>query len=294
MTTAQRLDAGPRPVTLTSPPADPFPDRITAGSPHAAAALRAHQAAARTQMDRHRAEVERHPDDVRGRVAARRYRTAAREARAFARLAELHEARQMPSPLFTVRTRRHVRTLLAAGDFTPAVEKALATALRWTLGLPMRRRTGYGVMRDGFERLGLFAPVVLPLAVAQALGTADAPPAQSATAPAPSVHVEATPQPSTPTTETGARGRSEWIDAATTHAGRGWIGHVTQFPGIDFVQAFEAGLSVRAAAQAARDWIMGVAAFGPLPFAWGTEDGAGRPFRRDESGRLHAAGETRP
>ena len=294
MNAAYQLSAGPRPVPLTSPPAEPFPDRITAGSPHAAAALRAHQAASRAQMDRHRAEVERHPDGDRGRAAAHRYRTAAREARAFARLAELHEARQMPSPLFTVRTRRHVRTLLADGDFTPATEKALATALRWTLGLPMRRRTGYGVMRDGFERLGLFAPVVLPLAVAQALGTADAPSAQSATAPAPSAHPEATPRPSPSAAEAGARGRSEWIEAATTHAGRGWIGHVTQFPGIDFAQAFGAGLSARAAAQAARDWIMGVAAFGPAPFAWGTENGAGRPFRRDESGRLYAARETRP
>ena len=287
MNTAQRLHTGPRPVAPAAPPADPFPDRITAGSPRAAAALRAHHAAARAQLDRQRAEAERHPDDERGRVAAHRYQSAAREARAFARLAELHETQQMPSPLFTVRTRRHVRTMLAAGDFTPATEKALATALRWTLGLPMRRRTGYGVMRDGFERLGLFAPVVLPLAVAQALGTADASPTQSVAAPTAGVPVEAVPQEPSPSTV------EAYVETATTRAAQGWIGHVTQFSGIDFAQAFEAGLSVRAAVQAARDWIMGAVAFGAFPFAWGTEDGVGRPFRRDERGRLRPAGDRR-
>ena len=288
MTTAPRLSAGPRPVALASPPADPFPDRITAGSPRAAAALRAHHAAACAQRDRQRAEVERHADDpVRSRAAARRYQAAAREARAFACLAELHEARRMPSPLFTVRTRRHVQTLLAADDFSPAVEGALKTALRWTLGLPMRRRTGYAVMRDGFERLGLLAPVVLPLVVAQALGTADARPAdsvQTATLPAPEVSVETAPQEPSPSTV------EAYVETTTKRAAQGWIGHVTQFSGIDFAQAFEAGLSVRAAVQAARDWITGAVVFGPVPFAWGTEDGAGRPFRRDESGRLRPAG----
>lgn len=291
MNTAQRLHAGPRPVTLTSSPAEPFPDRITAGSPHGAAALRAHEATARAQMDRQRAEVERHPDDARACVAAHRYQTAARQARAFARLAELHEARQMPSPLLTVRTRRHVRTMLAADDFTPATERALATALRWTLGLPMRRRTGYAVMRDGFERLGLFAPVVLPLAVAQVLETgADVSPAntvQAETLPTSSVHVEAAPQEPSPSTV------QAYVETATTRAAQGWIGHVTQLSGIDFAQAFEADLSVRAAVQAVRDWITGAVAFGPLPFAWGTEDGVGRPFRRDERGRLSPEGDKR-
>ena len=237
--------------------------------------------------------------------AATKYRAAARQARAFARLAALHEARQMPSPLFTVRTRRHVRTLLAAETFTAEVEAALKSALRWTRGLPMRQRTGFGIMHEGFERLGLLAPVVLPLAVAEAIGEGTSP--QQPAAPpsgdslpartgngAPAAVVVEVAEASEPSVEghpvmaeaSATPSRSGFTEEATARAAEGWIGHVTQFSEIDFAEAFAAGLSLSHAVEAAQDWITGAVVFGPLPFAWGEADGTGRPFWRDAAGRL--------
>ena len=303
MSAALRLDAPTRPQPFPAPDrdrpdhsqTDPFPGRITCGSDPTASALRSHAASARRDMEREAARVRSGADEdgptARAEQAARKYRAAAREARAFDRLAELHERREMPSPLFTVRTRRHVRTLLAAETFTPAVDAALKTALRWTRGLPMRRRTGFGLMREGFERLGLLAPVVLPLAVARALRPDGAAPSGDSLPADPQAVVvevaEATAEARPATVEA-------YVEGATARAAEGWTGHVTQFSEIDFAEAFERGLSLPHAIEAARDWITGAVVFGPLPFAWGEADGTGRPFQRDERGRLRPSADHGP
>ena len=77
-----------------------------------------------------------------------------------------------------------------------------------------------------------------------------------------------------------------YAEQATERARVGWIGHVTQFSEIDFAEAYERGLSLSHAVEAARDWIIGGVVFGPLPFAWGEADGSCRPFWRDAAGRL--------
>ena len=289
MTTALRLPSGPQPVPPTATrPTEPFPERITSGCDETARALRAHAASARAQMERAERQVETNVDrdsptqQSRAARAAQRYRTAARTARAFERLAELHERREMPSPLLTVRTRRHVRALLSCDTYVQDAADALKTALRWTLGLPMSRPHGFNIMREGFERLGLLAPVVLPLAVAQALRSAEA---DGERAPAPAALA---PRVARAAEEDRPATVEAYVEQATARAAVGWIGHVTQFHGIDFTEAFNLGLSVRAAVEAARDWITGDVVFGPLPFAWGEEDGTGRPFRRDEAGRLRS------
>ena len=143
----------------------------------------------------------------------------------------------------------------------------------------MSRPHGFGIMHEGFERLGLLAPIVLPLAVAQALRSAEA---DGEDAPAPASEVACAAEEDRPATV------EAYAEQATARAAVGWIGHVTQFHGIAFAEAFELGLSIRAAVEAARDWITGAVVFDPLPFAWGREDGTGRPFRRDEAGRLRS------
>ena len=106
MNAALRLSSGPQPIPSTAArSADPFPERITSGCEKTARALRAHAASARARMERAERQVETNADHdsptqrSRAALAAQRYRTAARTARAFARLAELHERREMPSPL---------------------------------------------------------------------------------------------------------------------------------------------------------------------------------------------------
>lgn len=285
MSTALRIQPPALRATVPASPSKPFPERITHGCDRTAAALRSHADRARLDMDRREVEVERStgPDATpaqraRARSAARAYRQAAREHRAFVRLAELHERREMPSPLFTVRTRRHVRALLRSTTYGPDEAAALKTATRWTLGLPMHRATGFAIMREGVERLGLLAPVLLPLAVAQALPDDEPPPP----APAPAV---ALPVPH----DEPALSAEAFVEVVTARAAEGWIGHVTQFAALDFSEAHALGLSVEHVVEAARDWNTGAVVFGPLPFAWGAPDGTGRPFRRDERGRLRPA-----
>lgn len=285
MPTALRIQPPALLATVPALPSEPFPERITHGCETSAEALRSHADRARRDMDRREAEVERYasPDATpaqraRARSAALAYRQAAREHRAFVRLAELHERRQMPSPLFTVCTRRHVRALLGSDTYGPDEAAALKTATRWTLGLPMHRATGFAIMREGVERLGLLAPVLLPLAVAQVLPADEPPPS----APAPAL---ALPIPH----DEPALSAEAFIEVVTARAAEGWIGHVTQFAALDFTEAHALGLSVEHAVEAARDWITGAVVFGPLPFAWGAPDGTGRPFRRDERGRLRPA-----
>lgn len=285
MSTALRIQPPALLTTVPAPLSEPFPERIAHGCDTTAAALWSLADRARRDMDRREVEVERYaiPDATpaqraRARSAALAYRQAAREHRAFVRLAELHERRQMPSPLFTVRTRRHVRALLGSDTYGPDEAAALKTATRWTLGLPMHRATGFAIMREGVERLGLLAPVLLPLAVAQVLPADEPPPP----APAPAV---ALPIPH----DEPPLSAEAFIEGVTARAAECWIGHVTQFAALDFTEAHALGLSVEHAVEAARDWIMGAVVFGPLPFAWGAPDGTGRPFRRDERGRLRPA-----
>ena len=254
--------------------ADPFPERITHGCPVTARALRAHAAACALDADRALARLAQTPDEAtpaqraRQRDAARRYARAAEERRAFETLADLHERRRMPSPLFTVRTRRHVRTLLAVETFADDADRALRTALRWTLGLPMPRRTGFEVMREGFDRLGLLGSVPLPLAVAQLLR----PPAETAA-----------PAPATATTEE-VHTPEAYAQAVRDRAARlapAWVWHVTQSRGIDYEGARRAGLPAEAAARAVAAWLVGIVVYGHRPLAWRRP-----PFARDGGGRL--------
>ena len=260
--------------------ADPFPDRITTGHPEAARTLRAHAASAALDAERALARLDAAPDDptpvqlTRQREAARRYVRATSERRAFSTLADLHERRGVPSPLLAVRTRRHVRTLLGTETFGPDADRALRTALRWTLGLPMRRRTGFGVMRACLDRLGLLGPAPLPLAVAQALS--DAPAASVLTAPAPPP-VAAPPAETPHTAETYAQA----VRALAARSAPAWVWHVTQARSIDAARAFGLGLSPDAAATVVADWLVGIVAHGHRPLDWRRP-----PYARDDAGRL--------
>ena len=82
---------------------------------------------------------------------------AAAFLRAFETLAALHRQGWVPAPLFGVRTRRHVLTILQnealGGDDLYPVRSALC----FTLGLPMPRTHGFRLMREAFDTLGLLA-----------------------------------------------------------------------------------------------------------------------------------------
>ena len=266
---------------------DPFPDRITSGCPATAARLHHHAEATARDLERAERILDGiSPDDAptaRQRDAARRYRRAARERRALDALATLHERFHAPSPLFTLRTRRHVRAVLTSTTYTDVAASTLRRALRWTLGLPMPRALGFAIMREGFDRLGLLDPVPLPLHV-RAVLPSEKPPLP--------VHAGDS-LPASPVVVSVARPATveAFAEAARDHAltlGPAWIAHVTAFPGIDYADPFEIGLSVAEAATLARDWIVGCVVFGPRPLDWRRA-----PFVRDESDRLCTAGEGR-
>ena len=219
------------------PRTEPFPDRITHGCPETAAALRTLAASAARKAEHAEREVEAAGSGAA--EAAGRYRDATRERRALLALAALHEAHGVPAPLYTLRTRRHVRAVLSAEDLDPTTAAALRSALRWTRGLPMRRATGFALMREGFDRLGLLGPVPLPLAVAQALQTEH----------------PATPEP--------AEAFAAAVEAATATCFDGETGFIARFPSIDFTAAFEQGLSPEEAAARVLAWIAGGAVFDP-------------------------------
>lgn len=282
------VSAGPSSPAPT-PDGRPFPNRITAGCTRTAAALRGHAATAAREMERAEQQVERAVGSTTPTAeptapqrpaldAARRYRRAARERRAFDALAALHERHDAPAPLFTLRTRRHVRTVLTSDAYSQGVADALGSALRWTRGLPMPRRIGFEIMREAFDRLGLLDPVTLPPAIAQALEAAPPPAVPSgdslSTAPeAVVVEVTAAPEPSTVEAFVVA------VEEATAFEDGG--GLVSHFRSIDFAEAFEFGLSVEAAIATVENWIIGCSVFSPRPFAWRPA-----PFHRDAAGRL--------
>lgn len=270
---------------MSTPLHDPFPDRITSGSPATAERLRHHAQATARDLERAERVLDAAspdaPPTARQRDAARRYRRAARERRALDALATLHERFHAPSPLFTLCTRRHVRAVLTSATYTDEAAAALRRVLRWTLGLPMPRALGFAIMREGFDRLGLLDPVPLPAHVRALL------PAEQAPLP---VHAGDS-LPAAPVALSVARlGTVEaFAQAARDHVltlGPPWVAHVTAFPRIDYADPFEAGLSVAEAATHARDWIVGCVVFGPRPLDWRRAS-----FVRDDADRLCTAGE---
>ena len=165
-----------------------FPERITAGRAQTAADLRRHAArvdhTARILDQIERLDAATSPDASPMSGAARRladlaarYVERARLARALRALADLHDACDVPAPLFTVRTARHVSALLVPH---PATTGALDSALGWTAGT--RRADAVREMAALLERLGVGRPFPLPAAVARQLNVACSQPLPSASA----------------------------------------------------------------------------------------------------------------
>ncbi|MEP0546411.1 MAG: hypothetical protein ABJF88_05725 [Rhodothermales bacterium] len=213
----------------------PFPHRRTAGRPGLAAHFDglAEREAARLRRIEHA-----DPSHDREETAAL--------LRAFETLAALHRQGWVPAPLFGVRTRRHVLTILQSEALEGDDLRPVRTALRFTLGLPMPRAHGFRLMREAFDTLGLTIP--LPDRAEHPLPIGgdgcDVPQAEPLTFEAWTTAVD---------------------DACRDDDGNGLCRH---FRTIDFHEAFECGMSPAEVVHTVTDWIVGCEVYGPRPFTW--------------------------
>lgn len=232
----------------------PFPHRVTAGYADRARHFDRLAECEAAKLDR----IERAIDHDRDRPPTcshltgltRRREEARLLVRAFETLASLHRQGWVPAPLFGVRTRRHVLTVLQNEALHRDELQPVRSALRFTLGLPMPRAHGFRLMREAFETLGLVQPGQPP-ALAAGDGHAaplTAPPAAPVTFEAWTAAVD------------GARRDDD---------GRGLCQH---FRTVDFHEAFERGMTPDEVVRAITGWIVGCDVHGPRPFTWDTED----------------------
>ena len=252
------MSALPVPTPATAPRRSLFPDRITAGRAQTADRLR------RTadRRDRTAALLARithldsvtSPDAPPGAVQVlialcERYLETARLVRALRALACLHDACDVPAPLFAVTTSRHVSTLLASDPVAAAAERPLGKALLWTSTTGTRHAAAVREMADLFERLGVRRPFPLPAVVARNLPRPPQPPPDAATP--------------------AAAAFEEWTQAVDAAAlGFGLSGAVAHFATLPWREAFDAGIAPDHAAAVVRAYVVGCTVHGPRPFTW--------------------------
>lgn len=213
----------------------PFPHRRTAGQSDVAAHFDglAEREAARLRRIEH--------DDP-----SPHREEAAALLRAFETLAALHRQGWVPAPLFGVRSRCHVLTILQNEALEGEDLRPVRTALRFTLGLPMPRAHGFRLMREAFDTLGLTSPppdrAEHPLYIGG--DGCDVPP----------------PEPLTFGT---------WA-TAVDDGYRDDDGHTLRdhFHTVDFHQAFEHGLSPSEVVRTLTGWIVDCEVYGSRPFTW--------------------------
>ena len=255
-----------------------FPERITAGRPDTAARLRRH--AARTgalapllaTIEALDAALPADASPLSSRVVhlaalARTYAERARLARALDALARLHDAYDVPGPLFGVASARHVAVLLACDPAAAEVDDPLGPALAWTRASGTRRACAVQDMAALLARLDVHRPFPLPAVVARQLkvGLAHLP--------------GAPPEPPAPPALAPFSAWTEVVDAAFLYSEPGAAGLVAAFTTLPWHEAFDAGLAPDAAARVVTAWIVGCAVHGPRPFRWDPAAFDPEPFR---------------
>jgi SAM-dependent methyltransferase len=252
-----------------------FPEFITAGSAAAAEALRRQadrvdkrvqiQAAVEAVEDAAARRWGGRPTDAQTRrlcALAERYVERAALARTLRALAHLHDGFDVPGPLLSIASPRHVSTLLAPDPVAAERDAPLGSALRWTRSTGTPRVVAVRLMADLLARLDL-RPGPLPLCVARHLGA----PAEPQTADQPPAPVEAAPDTSAPSAcfETW----TEAVDALSRPTfDDGETGLVPRFASVPWRDGFRLGLSPERAVAIVTGWIVGCAVHGPRPCAW--------------------------
>lgn len=245
--------AAPRPRSL-------FPDYLTAGRAQTADRLRTTSA----RGDRTTALLTRieHLDAVTSPDAppthgagrdletlATRYVETARLARTLRALADLHDACDVPAPLFGVTTARHVQTLLAPDPVAEECDRPLGRSLLWTRASGMRRAAAVRQMAALLARLGAFHAFPLPAVVARNLPT----------------RFDPTP-PDVPPAPVSFEAWTVVVDAAAERLGlSSAVAHFTTVP---WREAFDGGLSPDRAAAVLVAYVVGCDVHGVRPFAW--------------------------
>lgn len=166
----------------------------------------------------------------------RRAAEARRFAHAADRLAALFRAGFVPSALYGLRTRAHLRVAVLSERPTPDVLHALRTALRFTLGLGMSRAQAFHKVRDALRLAGALD---------------DAEPADPYAA------------------------WREAVARAFRHHAPPAPGETPlsadSFQTLDWREAFTSGLSAERAVEAVVAWIVGSEVHGPRRFSWTPE-----------------------
>ena len=238
-----------------------FPERITAGRPATAARLRLCAARAGAlapllaTIEALDAALPADASPLASRVVhlatlARTYAERACLARALDALARLHDACDVPAPLFGVASARHVAVLLASDPAAAEAAAPLGSALAWTRATGTRRACAVQDMAALLARLDVHRAFPLPAVVARNLPGAPLAPPLAPPAAAP---FEA------------------WADAvevAFLYGEPGAAGLVAHFATLPWHVAFDAGLAPDHAARVVTAWIVGCAVHGPKPFLW--------------------------